>query len=162
MKDELWFYYTGAKGRTLPYKLWPDGTIRNGAKLTPDEKADFDDGWIAICLATLRLDGFVSLTAGRNPGQVITKPFVATDDQLLLNVDVHDGGQVRIEVLGKDGKPIPGFALSDSVPLRGKGVDQVVRWRDAKWPQLAGTTVSLHIQLRNADLYSFHVRKDQP
>ena len=31
---------------------------------TPEEQADFDDGWIAICLATLRLDGFVSLDAG--------------------------------------------------------------------------------------------------
>ena len=161
MNDELWFYYAGAKGRTLPYKLWSDGTVRNGAKLTPDERADFEDGWIAICLATLRLDGFVSLTAGKNPGQVITKPFVATDDQLLLNVDVHDGGEVRVEVLGEDGKPIPGFALSDSVPLR-KSVAQVVRWRGANWARLAGKTITLRIKLRNADLYSFHVRRNQP
>jgi hypothetical protein len=162
MNDGLWFYYNGAKGRTLPYKLWPDGTVRNEAKLTPDEKADFEDGWIAICLATLRLDGFVSLTAGKNPGQVITKPFVATDHQLLLNVGVHDGGEVRVEVLGEDGKLIPGFAQSDSVPLRGTGVAQVVGWHDANWARLAGKTITLRIQLRNADLYSFHVRRDQP
>ncbi|MBC8291429.1 MAG: hypothetical protein H8E37_14100 [Planctomycetes bacterium] len=161
MKDELWFYYTGAKGRSLPYKLWPDGTVRDGANLTPAEKADFDDGWIAICLATLRLDGFVSLTAGRNSGQVITKPFVATDNQLLLNVDVHDGGEVRVEVLGDDGEPLPGFTLSDSVPLRGAGVAQVVGWRDANWARLAGETIAIRIQLRNADLYSFHMRRVQ-
>jgi hypothetical protein len=161
MKDELWFYYTGAKGRSLPYKLWPDGTVRNEAKLTPDEKADFDDGWIAICLATLRLDGFVSLTAGRNPGQVITKPFVAANDQLVLNVDVHDGGEARVEVLGDDGEPMPGFTLSDSVPLRGAGVAQVVRWRDANWARLNEKTIAIRIQLRSADLYSFHVRRVQ-
>ena len=161
MKDELWFFYTGAKGRTLPYKLWPDGTVRNEAKLTAEEKADFDDGWIAICLATLRLDGFVSLTAGKNPGQVITKPFVATGHQLLLNVDSHDGGEARVEVLGDDGEPMPGFTLNDSVPLRGAGVAQVVRWRDANWARLNGKTIAIRIQLRSADLYSFHVRKVQ-
>lgn len=156
MGDELWFYYSGAKGRTPPYKMWPDGTVRNQQNLTPEENADFDDGWIATCLARLRLDGFVSLTADDKAGQLITKPFVATGDRLLLNVDVHDGGEVRVEVVGKDGKPIRGFDLSSSVRLRDDDVDQSVEWRDkADWRQLVGKTVSLRIQLRRADLYAF-------
>ena len=155
MKDELWFYYTGAKGRSLPYKLWPDGTVRNEAKLTPAEKADFEDGWIAICLATLRLDGFVSLTAGRNPGQVITKPFVATGDRLLLNVDVSDDGEAAVEVLDEDMQTIDGFELSSSVPLRGRSIEQTVAWTTkSNWSQLAGRKVRLRIRLRNADLYA--------
>ena len=155
MKDELWFYYTGAKGRSLPYKLWPDGTVRDEAKLTPAERADFDDGWIAICLATLRLDGFVSLTAGDNAGQVITKPFVATGDRLLLNVDVSDDGEAEVEVLDEDMQTIDGFELSSSVPLRGRSIEQTVAWTTrSKWSQLAGRKVRLRIQLRNADLYA--------
>ena len=162
MKDELWFYYIGAKGRSLPYKLWPDGTVRNEAKLTPDEKADFDDGWIAICLATLRLDGFVSLTAGDKPGQVITKPFAATGDRLLLNVDVADGGNTKVEVLHEDMQRIEGFELSSSVPLQGRSIEQTVGWTTkAKWNELAGRKVRLRIQLRNADLYALWTAKEE-
>ena len=39
-QDELWFYYTGAKSRTPPYLLWPNGKPRRGADLTPEERAD--------------------------------------------------------------------------------------------------------------------------
>ena len=157
---EIWFYYNGAKGRTPPYKLWPDGRIRNEAELTPDEKADFEDGWTAICLATLRLDGFVSLTAGDKAGQVITKPLVASGDQLLLNVDVSDDGEATVEVLDEDMQTIDGFELSSSVPLRGRSIEQTVRWTtNADWSQLAGSKVRLRIRLHNADLYAFWTEK---
>lgn len=156
MKDELWFYYTGAKGRSLPYKLWPDGTVRNGKNLTPEEKADFEDGWIAICLATLRLDGFVSLTAGEKSGEIITKPFVASGYDLLLNVDAHQGGEARVEVLDDDNKPIPSFELQRSIALHGNSVEQTANWKGkTDWNQLRGQKVRLRIQLRNADLYAF-------
>lgn len=155
-EDELWFYYTGAKSRTPPYLLWPDGKPRNGAKLTPEEKADFEDGWIAICLATLRLDGFVSLTAGDQSGEVITKPFVASGNQLVLNLDAYDSGEAAVEVLAEDGKPIRGFELQNSVPLRDRSVEQAAGWSGtAEWGQLAGRKVRLRIRLRNADLYGF-------
>ncbi len=156
MNDELWFYYNGAKGRSLPYKLWPDGTVRNEEKLTTEEKADFDDGWIAICLATLRLDGFVSLTAGKEPGQVITKPFPAIGDRLLLNVDVQTDGEARVEVLDEDQRPISGFELASCKPLQGRSVEQQATWGgNANWGQLAGKMVCLRIRLRKANLYAF-------
>ena len=104
----------------------------------------------------LRRDGFVSLTAGAEVGQLITKPFTATGDELRLNANVHNGGEVRVEVVGKDDEPIRGFDLSSSVRLRDDDVDQSVEWQgEADWRQLAGKTVSLRIQLRRADLYAF-------
>jgi hypothetical protein len=160
-QDELWFYYNGAKSRTPPYLLWPNGKPRKGADLTPEEKADFEDGWIAICLATLRLDGFVSLTAGDKAGQVTTKPFVATGERLLLNVDVSDEGEATVEVLDEDMQTIRGFELSSSVPLRGRSIEQTVRWATkSNWSQLAGRKVRLRIRLRNADLYAFWTAKE--
>lgn len=139
--DELWFYYTGIKYRAS------------------HENADEKIG--AVCLAVLRRDGFVSLTAGEKVGQLITKPVTATGDQLLLNVDVRDGGEVRVEVVGKDDKPIRGFDLSSSVRLRDGGVDQVVEWQDeADWAKLAGKPVSLRIQLRRADVYAFWTKSN--
>ena len=109
----------------------------------------------ALCLASLRKDGFVSLTADKKPGHLVTKPFVATGSQLLLNVDVHDAGAVRVEVLDEKGDAIAGYHISDSIPLQGHAIDQPVTWRgDVKWRQLAGRQVRLRIQLSNADLYA--------
>ena len=156
MGNELWFYYTGSKGRTPPYKMWPDGRIRNGKDLTAEEQADFDDGWMAICLAVLRLDGFVSLDAGEDGGEVVTKPFEATGSNLFLNVDVKQVGHAKVEVLGDDGGPLAGFGLDDSVKMRDKGVRQEVVWQTgSSWQLLKGQTVSIRICLKNASLYAF-------
>jgi hypothetical protein len=109
----------------------------------------------------LRLDGFVSLTAGDKAGQVITKPFLATGDRLLLNVDVPNDGEATVEVLDEDMQPIRGFELSSSVPLRGRSIEQTVRWTTkANWSELAGKKVRLRIRLRNADLYAFWTAKE--
>ena len=110
----------------------------------------------AICLAVLRRDGFVSITAGERAGQLITKPFIATGNRLLLNVDVNEGGEATIEVLDENEQVIHGFERSGSVPLRGRSIEQTVRWTTrSTWSQLAGSKVRLRIRLRNADLYAF-------
>ncbi len=130
--------------------------MRNQQDLTPEEQADFDDGWIAICLATLRLDGFVSLDADEGGGALTTKRLTASGEQLLLNVDVHSGGTVKVEVLDDDGQPLTGFDLSNCVELTGKSVRQPVAWREGStWKQLAGRTVRLRIQIQSASLYAF-------
>ena len=156
MGDELWFYYSGAKGRTPPYKMWPDGTLRNQTNLTLEEKADFDDGWIAVCLAKLRLDGFVSLTAGKSPGELVTRSFTAAGEGLFLNVDIKPGGIVKVEVLDEEGQSINGFSMDKSVSLTGNNVRQKVVWQGgAKWDKLDGKKLRLRISLREADLYAF-------
>jgi len=114
----------------------------------------------ALCLASLRKDGFVSLTASDDAGQLITKPFVATGNRLLLNVDVRETGEARMEVLDEERNPIRGFELSSSVPLRGRSIEQKVRWTTkSNWRQLAGRKVRLRIRLRNADLYAFWTKR---
>lgn len=91
-----------------------------------------------------------------------TKPFTATGDQLLLNVDVHDGGNTKVEVLHEDMQRIEGFELSSSVPLHGRSIEQTVRWTTkAKWRPLAGRKVRLRVRLRNADLYAFWTAKEE-
>ncbi len=133
--NELWFYYTGIKYRAKPKNA--------------DEKAG------AVCLAVLRRDGFVSMTAGKKAGQLITKPFIATGKRLLLNVDVNEGGEATIEVLDEKEQVVHGFERSGSVPLRGRSIEQTVRWTTrSNWSQLAGSKVRLRIRLRNADLYA--------
>ena len=138
-------------GRLLIYYGGKTGTV-------PVEKGD--KPFQAMCLATLRKDGFVSLTAGNELGELVTKPFVASGDQLLLNVDVHKSGEVRIEVLDEDSDPIHGFTLTSSIPLRGQSIEQPVGWHgDASWSQLSGREVRLQLQLRRADLYALWTGK---
>ena len=140
--NELWFYYTGIKYRASP------------------ENADEKVG--AVCLAVLRRDGFVSMTAGKKAGQLITKSFIATGTRLLLNVDLTDGGKATIEVLDETKQVIPGFERSGSVPLRGRSIEQTVRWTTkSNWSQLSGRRVRLRIGLRNADLYAFWTTKQK-
>jgi hypothetical protein len=154
MGDELWFYYTGSKSRTPPYKMWPDGRMRNQKDLTPEEKADFEDGWIAVCLATLRLDGFVSLDAGKRGGHVLTKPLKLAGSKLFLNLDAPEG-HARVEILDEQGKPIAGFAGEDAAEVTGDGVRLPVQWRAGQdIGVLAGRIVQLKIHLQNAGLYA--------
>ncbi|MDP6447701.1 MAG: hypothetical protein QF805_28140, partial [Pirellulaceae bacterium] len=154
--DEVRFYYGGLKRRVPQHSRWPDGGPRDPETLSESERADWlEDTHSAMCLAVLRRDGFVSLRAGEKAGQLTTKPFGVTGDELMLNVDMHEGGNTKVEVLDEDSNPIRGFDLSSSVPLRGQSVEQTVTWRgDATWGQLKGRKVRLRIQLRNADLYS--------
>lgn len=139
-------------GRLLIYYGGKTGTV-------PIDKGN--EPFQAVCLATLRKDGFVSLTAGKQAGELVTKPFVAANDSLLLNVDVFDGGEARVEVLDGNMRAIPGFDLSGSIPLRGRSTQQAVRWNDStKWSQLAGRKVRLRIRLRNANLFSLWTATD--
>ena len=54
---------------------------------------------------TYRIDGFVSLHAGGNGGELVTKPLKFTGDTLVLNFVTADGGSVRVEVQDMNGNP---------------------------------------------------------
>jgi len=110
----------------------------------------------ALCLATLRKDGFVSLSANDATGQVRTKPFLAAGKRLSLNVEIHNQGNLRVEALSTAGLPIPGFELHNCIPIKAGGLNVGVTWKQpSQWHQLSGKAVSLRIQMRNSDLYSF-------
>ncbi len=139
-------------GRLLIYYGGKTGTV-------PIDKGN--KPFQALCLATLRKDGFVSLTAGNQVGELVTKPFVASNESLLFNVDVSARGEARVEVLDVNMRAIPGFELSRSIPLRGRSTEQSVGWNDGtKWSQLSGRTVRLRVRLRSADFYSLWTATD--
>jgi hypothetical protein len=113
-------------------------------------------------ITSTNIPGFAGTSyAESKDGVHWTKPFTATGDQLRRNVDVRDGGKSQVEVLDEDRNPIRGFELSGSVPLRGRSIEQTVRWTTkANWSQLAGKNVRLRIRIRNADLYAFWTAKE--
>lgn len=133
--DEIWFYYTGIKQYAYVTAGRPDAG--------------------GICLAKLRLDGFVSLDAGEVGGTVMTKPIAVDGNSLRINLDASKG-DVRAEILDATGKrALPGYTIGDSVAASGDRVDAELRWRAASVAALKGRTVRLRFALRNASLYAF-------
>lgn len=108
---------------------------------------------------TLRLDGFVSVRAPLQGGELLTKPLRFDGSRLELNFASSAAGGVRVEIQDADGKPLPGFALADCPPHFGDSVERTVRWQDgADLRRLAGQTVRLRFVLQDADVYAFQFR----
>ena len=104
---------------------------------------------------TLRVDGFVSVSAPLSGGEFVTKPMQFQGSRLLLNYSTSAAGGIRIEIQDEDGQPIPGFALADAPELYGDSLEQPALWKDgSKLNQLSGKTVRLRFVLKDADLYA--------
>lgn len=136
--DELWFYYTGI--RQYAY-------VRSG--VTPDYP-DYVPDKGAVCLAVLRRDGFASLGAGSQPGELVTRPFVSPGTKLRVNVEAR--GEARMEAL--DGA---GQVLAASAPLAGDHPWSEAQWATGDFAALHGRRIALRFALRDARLFSYAV-----
>ncbi len=106
---------------------------------------------------TIRIDGFVSLSAPAAGGEVVTKPLVFDGGNLALNFATSGAGSVQVEIQEADGAPIEGYTLADCPEIYGDDLRFVVRWNDVGGDvrELAGRPVRLRFVLRDADLYSY-------
>jgi hypothetical protein len=127
--EEMWFYYTGIKYRSLPKER--------------------DPAWGAVCLAILRRDGFVSLDAGNTPGVLTSKPFRVEGGRLHVNVEAR-AGTLAVEVLDEEGTPV-----AESEPIVGDHPRKTVEWKRGGLEHLNGQTIRFRFTLRNASLYSY-------
>jgi len=115
----------------------------------------------------LRLDGMVSLHAGYEGGEMVTKPFIYQGDTLVLNFETSGAGSVRLELQDTHGNPIPGYELETFAPLWGDQIEHPVAWSaNPRWGtglrKLEGTPLRLRIVLRDADVYSWQFRTAPP
>jgi hypothetical protein len=109
---------------------------------------------------TLRTDGFASVHAGADPGEMLTRLLRFSGNELVINYSTSAGGSLRVEVQDPAGKPIPGFQLEECVPLVGDSIDQVVRWKsNPDLGRCAGQPVRLRFILEDGDLYAIQFRK---
>jgi len=105
---------------------------------------------------TLRPDGFISINAGSDSGELITKPIAFTGGNLELNLSTSAIGGIQVELQKVDGTPFPGFALDKCPPVYGDALDKEVRWTgDAELASLAGQAIRLRFAMTECDLYSF-------
>lgn len=137
--DEIRIYYGGTRGRH--WATYHKDPIESG-----------------VGLATLRLDGFVSVNAGNEPGTLTTKPLVFIGDTLEINANAA-GGSLTVEALDATGKVIAGFGSADCTPITTDSVRHVVRWKDnPDCHLLQARPIRLRFHLKNARLYGFEPR----
>ncbi len=104
---------------------------------------------------TLRIDGFVSVWAPFAGGELLTKPLVFAGSKLTLNFSTSAAGGIRVAIERADGSPIPGFTLAECHEVFGDQLDRTVTWDGGSdLSKLAGQSVRLRFQLRDADLFS--------
>lgn len=103
----------------------------------------------------MRLDGFISVNAGFEAGEFITKPFVFGGDELEINHSTAGAGNIWVEIQDGDGQAIPGFTLEDCDAIRGDAIAGIVSWKESSdVSSLAGKPVRLRFVMNEADLYS--------
>jgi hypothetical protein len=117
------------------------------------------DDTIHIRRCRLRLDGFVAVHAGYEPGELVTKPLEFSGKELVLNFATSAAGTVRVEIQDTAGNPIPGFTLADCPDIFGDQLERPVTWKSGSdVSSLAGKPVRLRFFLQDADLYSLRFR----
>ena len=110
----------------------------------------------------LRTDGFISVRAGIEKGELLTKPLTFTGGKLVLNLSTSAAGSVRVEIQNPDGSPIPGFRLQDCSAIIGDKIEQTVKWKGN--PDLrawARKPVRVRFVMTECDIYSFRFKPDE-
>ncbi|MBE9518060.1 MAG: hypothetical protein IMY68_05790 [Bacteroidetes bacterium] len=104
---------------------------------------------------SLRIDGFTSLHAPYEGGEMITRPFRFTGDTLLLNFSTSAAGYIKVEMLDLQGNILEGYELEYSKELIGNEIEKAVSWKgNPDLRKLAGSPVRLRFVMKDADLYS--------
>lgn len=108
---------------------------------------------------SMRLDGFAALHAGYDGGEMVTKPFTFSGDELEINYATSAAGSLRFEIQDASGEPIPGYTLEDSREIIGDQISRVVTWQGGpSVAELMGQPVRLRVVLADAKLFSFRFR----
>lgn len=128
-------------------KMWYGGS-------TATHSAREDSSRSGIGMAILRKDGFASLDAGATEGTITTKKLKNVHGILRVNADAANGW-LKVELLGADGKRLPGFSRNDCNPVKVDGTDIQVTWK--KYKEIPASTGDIYARfiLKNASLYSF-------
>jgi hypothetical protein len=107
---------------------------------------------------SLRLDGFSSLSAPYQGGEMVTKPFRFSGRQLELNYATSAAGFVRAELRTESGALRPGYRFEDCRELIGDRIARDVAWSGGDLRALSGQTVRLAFRMKDSEIYSFQFK----
>jgi hypothetical protein len=105
---------------------------------------------------SLRTDGFASVKAPYEGGELMTKPLVFVGRKLVLNYSTSAAGSLRVELLDEAGDVLAGYTARDCEMVTGDEIAREISWKKGgDLGVLAGRPVKLRFVLRDAELYSF-------
>ncbi len=108
---------------------------------------------------SLRLDGFASVQAPFEGGELLSKPFTFTGDQLYLNFATSAAGSIKVELTDENGIAMEGCGLHECDEIIGNEIEKMVVWGTIKsLKKYSGQTVRLRIRIKDANLYSFQFK----
>jgi hypothetical protein len=109
---------------------------------------------------TYRMDGFVSIHAPFEGGEVITKPLTFQGRHLQINYSSSAAGWVKIEIQDEGGNPVQGFTEADCAEIYGDQIDCKISWMSGDdVSSLEGRPIRLRFILKDADIFSFQFIK---
>lgn len=149
--DELWFYYGGMQ---VHHDWWIFGQ-NEGLDVPEAHDPALSGNGHHLCLATLRLDGYVSLDATLREGHVETKPVYSREPHLFINGRCGPDGYIRAEVLDRMDNVWEGFSRNDCDPFRGDNIHHRVTWGGRAAVDGIPDSVKLRFYLKDAELYGF-------
>ena len=110
-----------------------------------------------LARATWKRHRFVALSA-QDDGVVTTKTVPLPEDAAGLEVNANaEGGQVRVELCGADGRVLDGFSREDCLPLSGDELRWQVKWRAGDISRIK-RDVKIRFVMNRSKLYSFTFR----
>ncbi len=150
----------GARNWTTRTNYPLQGVVSTG----PDEMSIYvarhygDPSW-HIQRMSLRLDGFSSLNAPYEGGQLVTKPLRFKGTQLEINYSTSAAGGLKVEIQDEKGQPVKGFSLEECPEIIGDEISRIVSWKGGNdVGSLADKPVRLRFVMKDADLYSLRFR----
>ena len=117
-------------------------------------------------LARMPEDHWVSLEAGAEEGQALTKPMAFAEwEDFLVNADAA-GGSIEAELLTPFGQVVEGYSRGDCIPVTSDGKDQILTWKGSgKMADLLSQHrggLCIRLYLKNAKLYSYTITEPDP
>jgi len=140
VRDRLYFYYSGRTGMAI---------------------SNISTAECATGLAFLRRDGFVSMDSGKSERTLTTRPVTFGGKYLFVNANT-DIGELRVEVLDKNGRVISPFSRNNCIPIQTDSTIKDVQWNGAPdLSSVSGKEVRFCFYLQNGSLYSFWVSPEK-
>jgi hypothetical protein len=147
------------------YMAWSMVTTKSAIEGAPDELSFYavEDYWTgkgsALRRYTLRIDGFVSVSAPMQGGELVTRSLTFAGNNLVINFSTSAAGGIQVEIDDEHGKALPGFSLDECPVIFGDSSERVVSWKTGSdLSALKGRPVKLLFLLKDADLYSLRFK----
>jgi hypothetical protein len=149
--DQIFIYYYGQNSRASEQM---DRLLREFGEEGPKGR---------MGLAIVPRDGFVSIDSGnKRYGEIVTRAFTFSGQTLRVNMRAaHQGWgagrpELRVELLGPDHSPIPGYTFAEADTLAGTGFANVATWQGrSDLSRLAGRPIKLKFTSKNVKLFAF-------